>query len=145
MTRLAIVASLVLLTLTSVLSAAEDRKPLKGYFTSDDGQTWFADDLTNIPPFEKDGRQCVRAFVFTVEGNTNIRFVGYLQRYTPEAKVVLERQQPGQPPSQEVVSALVNGTEVKRPGDKEWRKFGDAPEIVNIVAPGGKKVIPVVP
>ena len=33
----------------------------KDFFSNDDGQTWFADDATRVPPFDKDGKPAYRA------------------------------------------------------------------------------------
>ena len=62
----------------------------KAYFTFDDGATTFVDDVTNIPPFQKDGKTAVGVEMFTCD-NGATGFPGYLQRYTPEAKAILEK------------------------------------------------------
>jgi hypothetical protein len=38
---------------------------------------------SNIPPFAKDGKEAVRAYVFECGGK---QFVNHLERFTPEAK-----------------------------------------------------------
>jgi hypothetical protein len=42
-------------------SASAGLKPAKSaYFTTDEGKTWFADDIGKLPPFDKDGKEAVR-------------------------------------------------------------------------------------
>ena len=40
----------------------------KAFFTIDDGATWFADDAARIAPFQHDGKEAVRAYVFECRG-----------------------------------------------------------------------------
>jgi hypothetical protein len=124
--------------------AAPSAGDAKAFFTVDDGQTWFTDDLTSLPPFEKDGKQAVRAFVFQCsDGN---KFVGYLQRFTPDAKRAIEKistpdpTRTGPPDTSGVRMAYTVGREVKRPGDKKWISGGDGPksaQIISIKCPNG--------
>ena len=98
------------------------------FFTTDDGKTWFADRSTNIPPFDKDGKQAVRAYVFRAADGTE--FVDYLERFKPEARQVLEQANsptPGQKGPDETVvrAAFTDGRQVKRPGDASWTDGGD--------------------
>ena len=61
----------------------------KGYFTTDDGKNWFADSLDNLPPYMHEGKEAVRAYLYKCgDGKT---FVAYLERYTPEAKKIIEK------------------------------------------------------
>jgi hypothetical protein len=121
----------------------------KLYFTSDDGATWFADDASKLPPFDKDGKQAVRSYVFTCDGGRT-KFVGYLERYSPAAAEQIKklRDQSAAAPSgapsggpsgggpggggpgneafaarMSLQSAMQSGIEVKRPGDKDWRSI----------------------
>jgi hypothetical protein len=94
----------------------------KAFFTIDDGKTWFADDAAKIPPFMHDGKEAVRVFVFTCdEGKT--KWAGYLQKYTPEAKKLLEVP-PDQslPPTGNVDEVLMKGTLFKKVGapENQW-------------------------
>jgi hypothetical protein len=91
--------------------------PSQFYFTVDDGKTWFADAATNVPPYEKDGQQAVRAHVYRCHDGT--KFVAYLERFTPDAKRELENPTNGAT-GDAVRGAYVGGREVKRPGDKAW-------------------------
>jgi hypothetical protein len=93
------------------------------YFTTDDGKTLFVDKSTRLPPFERDGKEAVRAHVFECGGK---RVVGYLSRYTASAKKALDEASSyagtGKAPPN--VDQLANigrtGLEVKRPGDSQW-------------------------
>src|SRR6267154_2521014 len=91
--RKAVVGGLFLVILAFIVFQTHGRGDVatasgKAFFSVDDGKTWFPDDAKNIPPFDKDGKQAVRAFVYRCADGTT--FVNYLQRYKPEAKHVLE-------------------------------------------------------
>jgi hypothetical protein len=117
----------------------------KAYFTVDEGQTFFTDDKTKIAPFDKDGKQAVRAHVFMCGGKPT---VGYISRYTDAALKVIEdvklARAEKRPPKD--VGALMNlsstGIEVKRPGaGNPWIKGSDstrAAEIRAFKCPGEK-------
>src|SRR5690242_6366191 len=47
----------------------------KSWYTSDNGSTWFADDLSKLPPFEKDGKTVSRVYLYSCPGETK-PFVG---------------------------------------------------------------------
>src|SRR4051812_26868582 len=51
-------------------------------FTTDDGRTLFEAPADSLPPFDHDGKPAARAHVYRCGGK---EFVGYLERYTPEA------------------------------------------------------------
>ena len=100
----------------------------KAFFTTDDGKTFFVDLNTRLAPFEKDGRQAVRAHVFECGGR---RVVGYLSCYRPEALKALEEAKAaraaGKPPPNVQALAAVGtvGLLVKRPGDPGWVSQAD--------------------
>lgn len=126
------------------------KPPTKAYFTVDDGKTWFPDDITLIPPFDKDGKQAVRAHIFSCKGGDE-PFVAYLERHTPEAKATLEkyRANPDQAPPDGMLIADT-GTEVKKPGVGNWvsmANYQKYAEITNINCPDGKleNLVPVLP
>src|SRR5262245_29469532 len=54
------------------------------YFSTDDGKSWFVDDANKVPPFPKNGKDAVRAYVYKAPDGT--KFVSHLERYTPDAK-----------------------------------------------------------
>jgi hypothetical protein len=60
------------------------------FFSTDDGKSYFVDDLANIPPFKtSDGKTAYRAHV--VQCPKGDPFVLYLERYSDEDKKKLEQ------------------------------------------------------
>lgn len=88
-----------------------------GYYTTDDGQTTFADRLGLFPPFDYQGRTAVRAWMFTCDGGKT-QFVGYLERFTPAAKSRLEAQAADFKTGKSRIPPVAGptDTEVKKPG-----------------------------
>src|SRR5688500_8394061 len=115
----------------------------QAYFSVDDGQSWFEDDRSKIPPFDKDGKPAYRAQVFKTPGGPE--FVGWLERYSDANKKLIEAEQAkftdGQTPSPTLPGLMINGMEVKKPGEKEWtsvsKSFEKAREIMTPKPPGG--------
>jgi len=106
--------------------------PSQFYFTVDDGKTWFEDAATNIPPFDKDGQQAVRAHVYRCHDGT--KFVAYLERFTPDAKRLLENPAGGGSADLAATqAAYVGGKELKRPGDKVWISSTDALTVAKVM------------
>jgi hypothetical protein len=107
----------------------------KTYYTTDDGQTLFVDDNTKMPPFDKDGKPAYRAHVFECGGK---KVVGYLSRYTQQAKDALAEAQKykgtGKPPpnARQLASLGTTGLEIKRPGDAQWVSQADAARATRI-------------
>ncbi len=85
------------------------------FYTTDDGVTLFTDDSQKVPPFDHDGQQAVRAFVFTCD-NGQHQFVQYLQKYSDEVKQQLETSR--------AFGTFANGL-IKRPGDVKWISESD--------------------
>jgi len=98
------------------------------YFTIDDGQTVFVDKTTRMAPFEKDGKQAVRAHVYMCGGK---QVVGYMERYTPDALQALEEAKAargsGKPPPNvgKLASLGTTGIELKKPGEAKWVSGAD--------------------
>ena len=102
-------------------SAASD----KAFFTTDDGKTWFVDQASNLPPFQRDGKEAVRAYVYDCNGKA---FVNHLERYTPDGRKAVEAaiQGKGGDESSGAAGQLrLSGAEVKKPGAKQWTPLGD--------------------
>ena len=97
----------------------------KAFFTIDDGKTWFTDDATKIAPFDHDGKEAVRAYVFDCNGQ---RFVNHVERFTPEgrkaAAAAMTANRSGHP-SDVAAQLRLSGAEVKRPGGKQWAPLAD--------------------
>ena len=117
----------------------------KLFFTSDDGVTHFPDDAKNVPPFQKHGREAVRAHVYQCGSGTP--FVGYLSRYTGDGKRAMEEalEKGGRAAND---PTLIEGMEVRSPKGKEWVRISDpkAQAILQVKCPGGggdaKEVVP---
>lgn len=97
-----------------------------GFFSDDDGKTFFTASSDLLPPFGRGDRQAVAARVFSCAGKPP--FVGYLERYTDAGKVRAKELQDqraagkGAPGSDEV---LLANMELKRPGETTWIKASD--------------------
>lgn len=118
-----------------------DKQPAPGaipshYYSVDDGQSFFVFGAENIAPFDYKGKTAVRAHVFEAGGK---RFVGYLERYIPEArKAKIARTIT---PFQEM-----DGRELKRPGAAAWAATTDRSvlaKMAEVVSPSGSTETPV--
>src|SRR4051812_7950909 len=56
----------------------------RGYYSDDDGKTYFDDDVDKIYPFDHNGKPAYRAFVY--QCGSDKPFVHYLGRYSDKAK-----------------------------------------------------------
>ena len=101
-------------------------RPAQAYFTVDDGKNWFLDDASRLPPFDRDGMEASRAYLYRC-GENGKPFVGYLERLTPEQKkrvqAAREQSAAGRPVAPLLDTA--EGTEVKAPGQGSWIKQSD--------------------
>jgi hypothetical protein len=111
------------------------------FFSDDDGATFFTDDRSKIPPFDHNGKPAVTAVIFTCDGGKT-KWVGYLRRFTAEAKKRREdilKQAKGQPTPILAEVEDVSGIEIKKPktGESAWVKESDpgAEEVRNIKCP----------
>jgi len=108
------------------------------FFTVDDGKTWFADSSANIPPFDKDGKEAVRAHVYLCADG--MKFVSYLERFNPQAKQTLQSANTADPANKAardetaVRYALSNGREIKRPGSASWIAASDIHQAAQVMA-----------
>jgi hypothetical protein len=117
----------------------------QAFYSIDDGQTYFTDSKFLVAPFDKGGKQAVRAHVFRCGGKP---VVGYLERYTEAALKVMEdvKQAKAEKRPPKDVGALMSlsssGIEVKRPGaGNPWIKGTDPAKVGEIRAfkcPGEK-------
>jgi hypothetical protein len=96
----------------------------QAFFTTDDGATWFADDIEALPPFTKNGKEAVRANIFRC--GSDKPFVAYMMRFTPEGKKMIEdarakaKATNGPPPDALFIEGVVRSrSEVKKPGG-QW-------------------------
>ena len=91
----------------------------KSYYSIDDGQTFFEDDSKKIPPFKHEGKDAVRAHVFTCDGGAT-KFVGYLEMYNPQDKKLMEDALAGKAPPA-AYAGFSGQAMVKKPGPQfQW-------------------------
>ena len=128
----AVAAAVVILgAAVAIFVQARDFGPAgapRAFFTTDDGKTLFVDRTDRLSPFDRDGKQAVRAHVFECGGK---RVVGYLSCYRPEAhqavKEAMDAKAAGKPPPNPHALAAVGtaGLLLKRPGDPAWVSQAD--------------------
>jgi len=93
----------------------------EAYYSDDDGKTWFEDDIDKLYPFDRNGKQAYRAYVY--QCGSKEPFVAYLARYTDAAKSRITElgRKTGDPEAESQAANLrSNAIEVKRPGETEW-------------------------
>jgi len=83
-----IVIALVVIAMQIFGGSGRMKPPTKAFYTVDDGETTFTDDINKFPPFDHDGKPAVRAYKFKCADGKE--FVSYLERYTDKAKKALE-------------------------------------------------------
>ena len=96
----------------------------KGYFTDDDGATTFVADLTNVPPFDHNGKTAVRVKMFVAANGQ--KFIGWLEQYDAATKKKLDARldaNKGELPER-IINTEVQQVQVKKKGDKTWAKVG---------------------
>ena len=95
--------------------------PRKDFYTVDDGETWFTDDVDKITPFDHGGKPAVLVHLFTCDGGKR-KFVGYLEKL-PDGALQTFRERTHIPansvPESDDVAGIV-GNLVKRKGETEW-------------------------
>jgi hypothetical protein len=111
---------------------------VQGYYTVDDGATFFEEDIRKVPPFDHNGQTAYRAYVYTCDDGATKK-VSHLERYSPEAKKAIEQMQSGEGGEQAYLmmeELTMTGLEVKPPGtgDKGWIRQAD-PRSAKIVLP----------
>jgi hypothetical protein len=137
----AVAAGLVVaLAFATLTSGRPSRDAGEAFFSTDDGKSWFAAPVTNVPPFERDGKQAVRAYVYRAGGKA---FVNHLERYTAEGQRVASARFDGAGAKAGAAFPKANAVlvEVKRPGDAKWVAANDAKKaaaIVSVRPPAGQ-------
>jgi hypothetical protein len=135
-----VVACICVTITTVVVQVSAGRRAITtqapdGFFTVDDGKTFFTASANNIPPFDWNGQPAVAAHVFESSGK---RFVGYVERFNAEAhKLMVENK--GN------IETQISGREMKKPGDAKWVRSDDhqkIAKIVNVQSPDGSSQVP---
>jgi hypothetical protein len=90
--------------------------PPQGWFTVDDGKTWFAAPGNKVAPFDHNGKPAYRCYVWTCDGGKT-KFVSHLERLKPAARAKYGPQQEVEP-----WNLPPGAEEVKLPlsGDAGW-------------------------
>lgn len=128
------VVGVALVSIVVQVMATRHRPPTaapKIYYSDDDGKTYFAASSDLVPPFDHNGNQAVRAYIFQCPGGKP--FVGYLERYAPKAHDAIVA-------GHRTANLERFGRDLKRPGDVNWTKSGDLAvenKIENVTCPDG--------
>ncbi len=61
------------------------------YYTDDDGQTWFEDQVFKMTPFDHNGHEAVGAMVYSLNGK---KYVGYMVRFSKKGQDIFSRIAP---------------------------------------------------
>ena len=138
-----IVAALVLtaMQMRGGSAVAEGAPSGRFFYSNDDGKTWFIDDSTKFPPFMKDGKEAVRAYVYRTKDGKE--FVGLLERYTLAGKKKLEddaARLAANPLLMEDNSmAAAEALQWKKPGQAAWVSANDprVGTVTTVVSPNG--------
>jgi len=117
----AAVVACVGFAVSSTANSSSSGIPTKAFYSDDDGATYFADDINKVAPFDHQGKQAVKAYVYRF-GNHG-PFVGYLERTTPEGAQKIAALKPTEPGYADKLAEMVGRhAEVKKPGGKDWFK-----------------------
>lgn len=100
----------------------QSRKPAiqtRGYFSIDDGNSWFADDIDKNPPYLVNGKEAVKAWVISCNGKT---YVSVLEKYSPSYKQSMDRSVAEKKAGKAGPAPMDNPSNhlFKKPGDKAW-------------------------
>jgi hypothetical protein len=114
----------------------------KAFYTVDDGDTYFIDDLNKAYPFDHDGKQAYRAYVFKSKSSGK-KFVAFIERMNDIGRARMEEllTQPREKAKTQIAHLLANCTEVKRPHGTEWAAVNTPAYgmIMNPTGPDGSK------
>jgi hypothetical protein len=147
-----LVISGLVIVVAAIIIFYESRPPSlqkidKAFYSDDDGQTYFVDSIDKLFPFDHNGKQAYRAYVFKSSDGTI--FVGYLARYTDSARAKLQQlmARPYNEVAQQIADTVSAGTEIKKPGDSTWysQTSPRAAEILVPKPPNGGPVEGVMP
>jgi hypothetical protein len=151
---------LAMVAAAGILLAVELKPPKQfsqkeAYFSDDDGSSWYLDDINNIPPYDHNAKQGVRAVIYSYD-NGSKQFCGYLMRFglavkkrLDSAVVAAATQNPPVKAAQIAYGIdFAQLAEVKSPGSKSvWFSMTDprAAAVLNIRSPDGSTLDSVLP
>ena len=112
--------------------------PQMAYYTTDEGKTYFAEDQMHEVPFDHNGQQAVRAWLYTC-GTSTEKKLAYFERYTAAFVKQIAQSKASNQPMDPMIIVEQGDTiyDVKKPGSATW---------VQKASPTGQKIItPVCP
>jgi hypothetical protein len=106
------------------------------FYTCDEGATLFADRYDHAPPFDHNGQQAVKAYVFTCDGSAH-HWIQYLEKWSDKGRKQLELMRVS--PAGAVAAPERALLLVKKPGSGNWMPIFDpaAHEITTPTCPDG--------
>lgn len=121
--------------------------PRTAFYTFDDGQTWFVDDISKAAPFIKDGREAVRVHLYSSDGGKT-KVPLYMEKFTDRGLKIYHTARADERDIAVMASASVRLERellIKRPGEEKWyarpnydvgpvfakEKFKDVPDGAN--------------
>lgn len=117
----------------------------KGFYSDDDGQSFFVDAIGRETPFKHGAKEAVRAYVFRCGSKT---FVGLLGRNTPAAKSHTDMKMLGGD-YKEIATTAANPPifEIKKPQGGNWTPINTKPndpwhQQLAVQCPGGGSDFP---
>jgi hypothetical protein len=116
-----ILAALVFIYYQIKGESIPEAPPAMAYYTTDEGKTFFAEDQMHETPFDHNGQQAVRAWLYTC-GTSTDKKLGYLERYTPAFLKQLAQSKSSNQPLDPMIIVEQGDTiyEVKKPGTGTW-------------------------
>jgi len=122
----------VFLIIRAIAGNAEDSGG-KAFFTTDDGKTWFKDEMTKPFPFDHDGAPAYRVNVFRCGDGQP--FAGYLECLPSELVDAVNSAGPSWVARYAKLQTVSDQILVKKPGDAEWTKPRQKKEYARIIKP----------
>lgn len=114
----ALIITAVVITWMTLMPSGP-KKVTRGFFTVDEGKTWFIDDVQRITPFDKDGKPAVRGYLFKCPGGKV--YCGLLSRHTDSARKKADEFKSQNPDKPIPDDLLVKGSrDFRQPAKKQW-------------------------
>jgi hypothetical protein len=100
--------------------------PAQTYYSDDDGLTYFMDDLTQVPPYNHNGKMAVQAIVFQCPGGAP--FVAILEKFTDAEKKKIDAEMAKPTPNIVTITELRGAGQLgKVVKNGTWQPLNDIP------------------